>query len=184
MSSGFFINKIIPMNHWLIKSEGECYSIDDLKRDKKTAWEGVRNYQARNFMVGGAGSSGATDGKKGAKSTVTMSIGDLILFYHSNGTATHPTGVYGIARVVSGVHPDMTQFDPNDEHYDPKSKKEKPMWHCVDVAFVEKFARPVTLEDIKLDTKFEGMLVRERGSRLSIQPVSEKHFERVRGMGK
>lgn len=159
------------MNYWLIKSEGACYSINDLKRDKKTAWEGVRNYQARNFMM--AGINGG----------VAMGVGDLVLFYHSNGTAAQPTGVYGIAKVASAAHVDESQFDPKDEHFDPKSKREKPMWHCVDIAFVEKLARPVTLDDMKLDPKFEGMLVRERGSRLSIQPVSEKHFERVRELG-
>lgn len=153
------------MNYWLIKSEGECYSIDDLKHDKKTAWEGVRNYQARNFM------------------TKNMCIGDLVLFYHSNGTAKHPTGVYGIAKVVSSAHVDESQFDSKDEHYDPKSKREKPLWYCVDIAFVEKLARPVMLDEMKLDPKFEGMLVLERGSRLSIQPVSERHFNRVRELG-
>lgn len=168
------------MNYWLIKSEGACYSIDDLKRDKKTAWEGVRNYQARNFMTGGAANG---VGVNGVKAKNVMRVGDLVLFYHSNGDVEHPTGVYGIAKVASEAHVDESQFDPKDEHYDPKSKREKPMWHCVDIAFVEKLAQPVTLADMKLDPKFKGMLVLERGSRLSIQPVLEKHFERVREMG-
>ncbi len=143
------------MNYWLMKSEGDCYSIDDLKRDKKTSWGGVRNYQARNFMMR------------------DMQKGDLVLFYHSN---SKPSGVYGIAKVVSAAHPDETQFDTKDEHCDPKATREKPIWYCVDVAFIEKFKNPVSLDAMKFDPKLEGMLVRARGSHLSIQPVSEKHF--------
>lgn len=149
------------MRYWLIKSEGDCYSIDDLKRDKKVAWTGIRNYQSRNFMMR------------------DMSVGDIVLFYHSNGTIDAPTGVYGIARVASAVHPDETQFDKKDEHYDPRASKSTPIWHCVDMAFVRKFKNPVTLAEIKIDPALEGMLVRARGSRLSIQPVSEKHFEYI-----
>ncbi len=144
--------------YWLVKSEGGCYSILDLKRDKRTAWSGIRNYQARNFMRD------------------EMRIGDLALFYHSNGKGEEPTGVYGIAKVVSKPHPDETQFDKRDEHYDRKSTRENPIWSCVDMAFVRAFKRPVTLAEIKRDPKLAGMAVRERGSRLSIQPVSEKHF--------
>jgi predicted RNA-binding protein with PUA-like domain len=143
------------MNYWLLKSEGNCYSIDDLKRDKRTAWTGVRNYMARNFMVR------------------DMQVGDQVLFYHSS---SEPTGVYGLAKVAGAAHPDMTQFNKKDDHYDPKATKEKPIWHCVDVAFIKKLKAPVSLQELKLDPNLEGMLVRERGSRLSIQPVSEKHF--------
>ncbi|MEY2672109.1 MAG: hypothetical protein RL687_533 [Candidatus Parcubacteria bacterium] len=149
------------MRYWLIKSEGDCYSIVDLKKDKKVAWTGIRNYQARNFMMN------------------DMSLGDMALFYHSNGTTEAPTGVYGIARVASAVHPDETQFDKKDEHYDPKSSKSAPIWHCVDMAFMRKFKNPVTLAEIKIDPALEGMLVRDRGSRLSIQPVSAKNFEYI-----
>src|SRR4051812_40672289 len=112
------------MNYWLIKSEADCYSIDDLKHDKRTAWEGVRNYQARNFMM------------------QDMKVGDLALFYHSS---SEPTGVFGIAKVVNASHVDDSQFDPKDDHFDPKAKREKPIWYCVDVAFVEKFPNPVSL---------------------------------------
>lgn len=150
--------------YWLIKSEGDCYSIDDLKRDKKVAWTGIRNYQSRNFMMN------------------DMSVGDMTLFYHSNGTTDAPTGVYGIARVASKMHPDETQFAKDDEHYDPKATKDRPIWHCVDMAFVRKFRNPVTLAEIKIDPALEGMLVRARGSRLSIQPVSQKHFEYIVGL--
>jgi predicted RNA-binding protein with PUA-like domain len=106
--------------YWLIKSEMDCYSIDDLKRDKKTSWTGVRNYQARNFMM-------------------NMNTGDVVFFYHSNGSIKSPTGIYGIAKVSSLAHPDQSQFDKKDEHFDPKSKQEKPIWYCVDVGFVKKF---------------------------------------------
>lgn len=143
---------------WLLKSEGDCYPIAQLKRDRRTAWTGIRNYQARNFMMN------------------DMKVGDLCLFYHSNAS---PSGVYGIAKVVSKGHPDETQFDRGDEHFDPKATREKPIWHCVDVAYVATLARPVSLEELKKDRKLEGMLVRNPGTRLSIQPVEEKHFRYI-----
>jgi predicted RNA-binding protein with PUA-like domain len=146
------------MRYWLLKSEGDCYSIDDLKKDQSTAWTGIRNYQARNFM--------RDDMKKG----------DLALFYHSS---SKPNGVYGIAKVVSAPHPDQTQFDKKDDHYDATSKKTDPRWICIDVAFVKKFKAPVSLEEIKHDPHLEGMMVRQTGSRLSVQPVSEKHFHYI-----
>jgi predicted RNA-binding protein with PUA-like domain len=159
------------MRYWLLKSEGDCYSIDDLKRDKETSWSGIRNYQARNFM--------RDDMKKG----------DLALFYHSSskpastrgGSSTRggPNGVYGIARIVAAAHPDATQFDAKDDHYDAASKKEDPRWMCVDVAFVKKFPEPISLEEIKRDPHLEGMMVRQIGSRLSVQPVSEKHYKYI-----
>jgi predicted RNA-binding protein with PUA-like domain len=146
------------MRYWLLKSEGDCYSIDDLKRDKTTAWTGIRNYQARNFM--------RDDMKKG----------DLALFYHSS---SKPTGVYGLAKISANAHSDDTQFSAKDDHYDPTSKKEDPRWMCVDVTFMKKFDEPVTLEEIKHDPNLAGMMVREQGSRLSVQPVSEKHFKYI-----
>ena len=149
------------MRYWLIKSEGECYSIDDLKADKKTSWGGVRNYQARNFMRD------------------DMAVDDLVLFYHSLGTTEHPSGVYGVAKVASKPHPDMTQFEKKDMHFDPKAKTDAPIWYCVDMAFVKKFKTPVNLGMIKLDRNLEGMEVRRTGSRLSVQPVSEKHFNHI-----
>lgn len=141
--------------YWLIKSEGDCYSIDNLKKDKKTPWTGIRNYQARNFMRD------------------QMQVGDLVLFYHS---VSEPTGIYGVAKVSSKPHPDETAFDKKDEHYDPKSKRENPTWMCVDMSFVKKFKEPISLAELKIDPKLEGMVVRQKGSRLSVQPVSEKHF--------
>lgn len=148
------------MRYWLIKSEASCYSIDDLKKDKKAAWTGIRNYQARNFMR-------------------DMQVGDLCLFYHSNGNTEQPTGIYGVAKVTSAIHPDETQFDKRDEHYDPKATKAKPIWECVDVAFVQKFTTPVTLGDLKRTKELDGMEVLKTGSRLSVQPVSEKHFSYI-----
>jgi predicted RNA-binding protein with PUA-like domain len=134
------------MNYWLIKSEGNCYSIDDLKRDKKAAWTGIRNYQARNFMRD------------------DMRVGDLVLFYHSLGTPEAPSGIYGVAKVASKAKPE-----------------DDPIWAYVDMAFVSKFKAPVTLGDIKRDRALEGMEVRRPGSRLSVMPVSEKHFKHIVG---
>jgi predicted RNA-binding protein with PUA-like domain len=144
-------------NFWLLKSEGDCYSIDDLKKDKKTSWTGIRNYQSRNFMM------------------KDMKIGDTVFFYHSGGDNINPTGIYGLAQVCSKAHTDETQFDKKDEHFDPKATKEKPIWFCVDIKFVKKLKAPLTLSQIKFDPKLEGMRVREVGSRLSVQPVSVRH---------
>ena len=155
------------MNYWLIKSEGDCYSIDDLKKDGRTAWEGIRNYQARNYMR-------------------DMKVGDLLLFYHS---MSDPTGVYGIAKVVSEAHIDESALNPKDEHYDPKAAKyvaegKEPLWSCVDVAFVQKFSKPVSLEEIKKNKELGHMLVAKPGQRLSVMPVSKEHFDKVVEMRK
>jgi predicted RNA-binding protein with PUA-like domain len=132
------------MNYWLIKSEWDCYSIDDLKKDKSTAWTGVRNYQARNFIR-------------------SMKKGDLIIYYHSGGTA--PAAV-GIAKVVKAPY---TEKDP--------------LWSAADVAYVKKFKNPLTLAQIKHESKLKGMLVTQQGSRLSVQPVSKEHFETIQKLG-
>ena len=149
--------------YWLIKSEASCYSISDLKKDNETAWTGIRNYQARNFMD-------------------AMSVGDLCLFYHSNGSDTNPSGVYGIAEASKEAHADSTQFDTKDEHYEKKATEGKPIWRCVDVKFVKEFSKPVTLGDIKRERALEEMEVRRAGSRLSVQPVSEAHFKIIEGL--
>jgi predicted RNA-binding protein with PUA-like domain len=149
-------------NFWLLKSEADCYSVDDMKKDKKTAWSGIRNYQARNFM---------RDSMKG---------GDLAFFYHS-GTEG---GVAGIVKVVGKSYPDPTQFDKKDDHYDPKATKDKPIWSVVDVAFVEKFKRTVSLHEIKLRSELAGMPLVQRGNRLSVQPVSDKHFDTISRLGR
>jgi len=146
------------MRYWLIKSEPSTYSIDDLKRDKQTAWEGVRNYQARNHMR-------------------AMKKGDLLLFYHSS---SDPLCVAGIACVVNGPHADESQFKKSGEYFEPKATREKPMWDCVDVGFVEKAKHPALLADLKSDTALSGLLLLQRGSRLSVQPVSAEHFAHIR----
>jgi predicted RNA-binding protein with PUA-like domain len=110
-----------------------------------------------------------------------MKKGDMVLFYHSS---SKPTGVYGITKVTANAHADETQFEKGGEYYDPKSTKENARWQCVDVGFVKKFKEPVTLEQIKFQDSLAGMMVRNRGSRLSIQPVSEKHFKIIEELGK
>jgi predicted RNA-binding protein with PUA-like domain len=150
------------MNYWLIKSEPDCYSIDDLKRDKTTAWSGIRNYQARNFIQ-------------------SMQVGDLALFYHSS---SDPKGVAGIAKVIKKAYPDKSALDKKDDHYDPKSTKTNPIWFMVDFGFIEKFKNFVTLDSIKFNSKLSGIVVAKQGSRLSVQPVSETHFKIIERQGR
>lgn len=145
------------MNYWLLKTEPTAYSIADLKRDKRTAWEGVRNYQARNFMR-------------------QMKKGDLALFYHSS---CEVPGVYGIAKVVAEAHADATQFDKKDSHYDKKATKEKPIWECVDVGFVKALKEPLPLAAIKAEPALRSMLLLQPGSRLSVLPVTKGQFEHI-----
>ncbi len=144
--------------HWLMKSEPDVYSIDDLSRDGHTTWEGVRNFTARNFMRD------------------AMLVGDLVLYYHSNA---EPSGIAGVARVHKLAYADATQFDKKSEYYDPTAKKDDPRWVMVEVAFVEKFATFVSLEALKKDKALKQMLVVQKGQRLSVQPVEKKHFDRV-----
>ena len=145
------------VKYWLMKSEPESYSIDDLERDGREPWDGIRNYQARNFMR-------------------EMAAGDLVIFYHSSAK---PPGAAGIARIGCEAYPDPTQFDEKNKHYDPKSNKDDPRWSLVDVEFVEKFADEIPLQTLKEDPALEGMRVTQKGSRLSVQPVEKKHFKRV-----
>ncbi len=146
--------------YWLMKSEPSVFSIDDLEKSKNktTYWDGVRNYQARNFMRD------------------EMKKGDLVLFYHSNAK---PTAVVGVCEVVKEGYPDFTAFDPEDKHYDPKSKKDKPTWYMVDVKLKEKFKKPVTLEEIKANPKLRNMKLVQRGNRLSVMPVTKKEFDEI-----
>ncbi|WP_413569944.1 EVE domain-containing protein [Bdellovibrio sp. HCB117] len=150
------------MKYWLMKSEPDVYSIDTLKKDGTTWWEGVRNYQARNFM------------------SKEMSVGDLVLFYHSNA---EPSGVAGIAKVSKAAAPDKTQFDKKSEYFDAKATKEKPNWFCVEVEFVAKFKNFISLSDLRDNEKLADMVVLQKGSRLSVQPVDKKHFDIVKKMG-
>lgn len=144
------------MKYWLMKSEPDVYSIDHLKKEKKTPWDGIRNYQARNFMM------------------KEMSIGDQVLFYHSNA---NPPGVAGLAKVSASAQPDPTAFDKKSKYYDEKSSKDNPRWFCVEVRFVKKFPRLISLEEIKNNKKLKDMMVIKKGMRLSIQPVTEKDFK-------
>ncbi len=144
------------VKYWLIKTEPGCFSIDDLAAlpEQTTSWDGVRNFQARNFMRD------------------DMRVADLVLFYHS---VTNP-GMVGIASVAREAYPDHTAFDPNDRHYDPRSTPDKPLWFMVDVRFVEKFATPIALGVLRGIKGLERMEVLKKGSRLSVMPVREDEF--------
>ena len=143
--------------YWLMKSEPEDFSIDDLKRVGTEPWNGVRNYQARNFMRDG------------------MQVGDGVLFYHSN---TEVPGVAGLGKVASPAYPDPTQFKKKHKYYDAKSKPEEPRWMLVDVAFDRKFRRVVTLEEIRARADELGeFALTARGSRLSVMPVTAAQWK-------
>lgn len=144
-----------------MKSEPDVFSIDDLKKKKTSGWDGVRNYQARNFMRD------------------DMKLGDLILFYHSS---CEVPGVSGLAKVSKTSHPDPSQFDAKSEYYDPKATKENPRWFMVEVAFVEKFDHVVTLTEIKNTKGLDKMPLVQKGSRLSINPVTEQEFKIIKGL--
>lgn len=146
------------MNYWLFKSEPNCYSIDDLKRDNIEHWDGIRNYQARNML--------RDDVKKG----------DKVLFYHSS--CAEPA-VVGLCEVIKEGYPDYTAFDPKSEHPDPKSDPDNPRWFMVDVKFLEKFKHPLPLAQMKEMSEFSGMRLLQRGNRLSLFPVEKKHFDLV-----
>jgi len=139
---------------WLMKSEPDAYGIDDLERDGRTMWDGIRNYQARNMMRD------------------EMRIGDDVLFYHSS---CEIPAVVGMARVASDSYPDPTQFDARSKYYDPKSTPDEPRWMLVDIEFVRRLGKPVTLADIKQHPGLDDMILARRGNRLSIMPVSREH---------
>jgi predicted RNA-binding protein with PUA-like domain len=145
-------------NHWIVKSEPAVYSIDDLKRDGSTHWDGVRNFQARNFMRD------------------RMRLDDLVLFYHSNSS---PPEVVGLARVSREGYPDHTAYDPHDLHFDPKATPENPIWSMVEITFVEKFEHAISLAQLRDDPALDGLLLTQRGSRLSVMPLLEAHFHRI-----
>lgn len=145
-------------HYWLLKTEPTTFSFDDLWKAPKrtTSWDGVRNYTARNFMRD------------------QMKKGDLVFIYHSSAD---PTGIAGIAEVVREGYPDETAFDPNDSHYDPKSKRDNPSWYLVDVKAVKPFREIVTLESLRKMKGLEKMTLLQKGSRLSVQPVTEREWE-------
>jgi predicted RNA-binding protein with PUA-like domain len=150
--------------HWLVKSEPDVFSFDDLLASPKrtTCWDGVRNYQARNFM--------RDDMKKG----------DLVFFYHSNA---EPAAVVGVAEVVREAYPDHTALDPRDPHFDPKSKADAPTWMMVDLRGVERLANPLSLAELRGVAGLERMALLQKGSRLSVQPVSPEEWEIVCRLG-
>lgn len=147
----------MPKRYWLLKSEPEAFSIQDLAAAKgqTTCWDGVRNYQARNFMR-------------------EMRLGDLAFYYHSNA---EPPCIVGSVEIVKPAYPDHTQFDPKDCHYDPKSKMDSPTWEMVDVKLVEIFPRTLGLDELRDVPELEGMELLRRGSRLSVQPVSAAQWK-------
>jgi predicted RNA-binding protein with PUA-like domain len=150
------------MNHWLMKSEPDVFGIDDLAKSPKktTHWDGVRNYQARTFMRD------------------RMQRGDPAFFYHSN---CEEPGIVGIVKVASAAYPDHTAFDARDPHYDPDSDPQNPRWYMVDVRFERKLKRPITLAELRKhsDRALKGMLLLQRGNRLSITPVAAAHWKYI-----
>ena len=146
------------MKYWLLKNEAADYSIDDFKRDKKTEWTGVRNYQARNFMRD------------------QMNKGDLGFYYHSNA---EPSGIAGVMKIVNGPIADDTQFDKNSKYYDEKATKENPRWMCREVQFVKKFKHVLSIGEIREIKACKDMFILQKGSRLSITPVSKKEWDHL-----
>lgn len=145
-------------HYWLMKSEPGAYSIDDLVRDKTTFWDGVRNYQARNMLRD------------------EIREGDRVFFYHSNAD---PMAIVGTAKVIRNGYPDHTQFDKNDKHYDAKSDPDNPRWFMVDIEILQKFDEPVTRDMLRDNEVTSGMMLLAKGSRLSVQPVTEEEWKAV-----
>ncbi len=149
------------MTFWLMKSEPDAYSIDDLERDGREMWDGIRNYQARNMMRD------------------DMRVGDEAYFYHS---ACKEPAIVGVMKIASEPYPDPTQFDPESKYYDPKSREEDPRWCLVDVEFVRKLSNPISLRDLRSHPELEGMVLLRRGNRLSIMPVEKEHRDFILGL--
>jgi predicted RNA-binding protein with PUA-like domain len=147
----------VAKRHWLMKCEPEAYTIDALARDGTTSWEGVRNFQARNFLR-------------------EMRVGDVALFYASNA---EPSGAVGVVEVSREAYPDPLQFQKGHEYHDPTSRKEKPKWYTVEVRFVEKLPQIVSLDTMKRTPGLRKMMVVQPGRRPSVQPVTEEEFEIV-----
>ncbi|MFY7993248.1 MAG: EVE domain-containing protein [Bacteriovoracaceae bacterium] len=152
------------MKYWIMKSEPDVFSFSDLKkRPKQTEhWDGVRNYQARNYMRD------------------EMKTGDLVLFYHSNAEVI---GAAGVAQVTKEAYPDHTQFDPKSDYYDPKSTKENPRWFMVNVTFNKDFKRVVSLDEMKTHKELKEMRLLQKGNRLSVMPVTREEFEFIVKLG-
>lgn len=152
------------MKYWLFKSEPDVFSFEDLKNspNRTTHWDGVRNYQARNFMRD------------------EMHVGDPVLFYHSSADKI---GVVGVTEVSRKAYPDHTSWDPDSDYYDPKTTPEHPRWYMVDITHKQDFKRMVTLDEIKQVPELQNMLLVKRGQRLSIQPVTKEEFEKICELG-
>lgn len=149
--------------YWLVKSEPRVFSIDDLMQspEQTTSWDGIRNYQARNFIRD------------------EMKTGDGVIFYHSGKTPS----VVGIARVVKESYPDHTALDSQSKYFDPKSTPENPIWYMVDIRFEKKFSNPVTLKELRQTQGLEKMMLLKKGIRLSVQPVTKDQFDIIFSMG-
>lgn len=145
------------MNYWLMKCEPNVYSIDDLARDGTTSWEGVRNYQARNFMK-------------------QMAVGDIAFFYHSNAD---PSGIAGLMHISNAAYADPFQLQNGHKYFEPRATPDNLIWVSVDVTFDRKFDQVLSLASLKKITHLDGLEVLRQGSRLSIQPVSKAHFDRI-----
>jgi len=149
------------MKYWLMKSEPDVYSLDDLAAKSPAMWEGCRNYTVRNFFRD------------------QMSVGDLAFFHNSN---SDPSGIAGVMKIVSEAYPDPTQFDPNSHYFDPKSPADAPRWLLRDVSFVEKFQRVVSLAELRSTPGLEDMMVVRKGQRLSVMPVTPEEWEVVNAL--
>ncbi len=153
----------MPKRHWLMKCEPSAYSIDDLERDGRTCWEGVRNFQARNFMRD------------------VMREGDGVLFYASNAD---PSGVSGLASICRTGYPDHYAWQVGHKYFDARSSEAEPAWYMVDIAFVERFPATIPLATLKKTPGLEEMMVTKKGSRLSVQPVTQAEYDIVAALGR
>jgi len=155
----------MAIRYWLLKSEPESFSIDDLQRapQQTTFWNGVRNYQARNLLRD------------------ELKVGDGVIFYHSNAD---PAAAVGLAEVVRAGYPDGTQFDPKSDYYDPEAKPDDPRWFMVDIKFKEKFVRPLPLDLLRTIPALADMVLLRRGSRLSVQPVTAAEWKAIVAQGR
>lgn len=150
------------MTKWLVKSEPSVCSIDSLEKDGVTLWDGVRNYQARNFLK-------------------EMKVGEYVLFYHSN---EEPVGIAGVAKVIKSPYPDPTQFNPKSEYYDAASKKDAPRWWCPDLAFEKKFPRVIPLAELRTKKELQKMSLLQKGTRLSVHKLTEDEFKFIVNLAK
>jgi predicted RNA-binding protein with PUA-like domain len=153
----------VPRRYWLMKCEPSAYTVDDLERDGTTSWEGVRNYQARNFLRD------------------QMQVGDGVLFYASNAD---PSGVAGLAAIVRAGYPDAFAWKKGHKYFDPESRANAPRWYTVDIGFVERFPDVLPLATLKASKGLENMMVTKKGSRLSIQPVTKTEYDIVVKLGR